>query len=62
MPVAITPAPGDVWWRLDRGFQAVTTLDGTLQPGQTGYILAGITEGLSPPSPTSSSARRWCSP
>ena len=55
MPVAITPAPGTSGgsWTLALG--AVTTLDGTLQAGQTGYILAGFTEGLSPPSPTSSS-------
>jgi hypothetical protein len=57
MPVSITPAPGDVVWVLDAGLGAVTSLDGTLQPGQTVYILAGITEGLSPPSPTSSSRR-----
>ena len=55
MPVSITPAPGDVWWPLDAGLQAVTSLDGTLQPGQTGYILAGFEVGLSPTSPTASS-------
>jgi hypothetical protein len=55
MPVSITPAPGEVWWPLDAGLGTVTTLDGTLLPGQAATILSGFEAGLSPPSPTSSS-------
>lgn len=55
LPVAITPAPGDVWWVLEAGLGAETALDGTLQSGQTVYVLAGFEAGLSPTSPTASS-------